>query len=86
MEGKVREAATGPQSPRSRLESLTERIERLEIRLTKYDRTLRDWQANLEPRLAKLEQASLAVSRRLAELENPEPERKLSIWQRLWRL
>ncbi|HHT72092.1 MAG TPA: hypothetical protein GX008_00070 [Firmicutes bacterium] len=87
MEGKVREAADRAASlPRSRLESLTERIERLEIRLTKYDRTLRDWQANLEPRLAKLEQASLAVSRRLAELENPEPERKLSIWQRLWRL
>lgn len=71
--------------PKPKLESIVQRIERVEIRLTKLERDLRDWQMNVERRAAALEQAGLAVSRRLSALENPQSESRPSFWSRLWR-
>jgi hypothetical protein len=71
--------------PKPKLEPLTQRVERLEIRLTKHDRELHAWQAAIENRLGKFEQASLAMNRRIGALENPESEPRPSLWQRLWR-
>lgn len=69
--------------PKGKLDAVLQRVERLEIRLTKYERDWREWQTQAENRLARLEQASLAANRRISALENPEP--KPSIWHRLWR-
>lgn len=70
--------------PKPKLEPLTSRLERLEIRMTKLERELQSWQSSLESRLTRLEQASLALNRRVGALENPEPEEPRSLWKRLW--
>lgn len=70
--------------PRPKVEPLMQRVERLEIRLTKYERELQSWQNGFESRISRLEQASLALNRRVGNLENPEPEKRRSLWKRLW--
>lgn len=72
--------------PRPTLDPLVQRLERLEVRITKYDREVRGWQSSIESRLGRIEQASLALSRRIGALENPEPEEKRGFLRRiLWR-
>ena len=68
--------------PKGKLDVL-QRVERLRFASQNMKRDWREWQTQAENRLARLEQASLAVNRRISALENPEP--KPSIWHRLWR-